>query len=116
MSAKYLVEKMILESYIEAVLFTSELDEYCIDDFEKDSLELCKKEVLEFVDKAVEFIDDSNNFETLDMVAHDFWLTRNGHGTGFWDKDYTNKDDLTKLSSSYCERNVFLDNGKIIVE
>lgn len=28
--------------------------------------------------------DDSRN-------GHDFWLTRNGHGTGFWDRDYSDE-------------------------
>lgn len=23
---------------------------------------------------------------SLDQAAHDLWLTRNGHGTGFWDR------------------------------
>ena len=23
-----------------------------------------------------------------DMAGHDFWLTRNGHGAGFWDGDW----------------------------
>lgn len=23
---------------------------------------------------------------TLDQAAHDLWLTRNGHGAGFWDR------------------------------
>ena len=23
---------------------------------------------------------------TLEQAAHDLWLTRNGHGTGFWDR------------------------------
>ena len=116
MSAKYLVEKMIINSYIETILWSSELDDFSMEDFDKDSLELCEKEVLEFVDKAMEFIDDSNNFETLDMVAHDFWLTRNGHGAGFWDKDYTNKDDLTALAKTYPERHASVEDGKIIVE
>ena len=22
-----------------------------------------------------------------DQIGHNFWLTRNGHGTGFWDRD-----------------------------
>jgi hypothetical protein len=22
------------------------------------------------------------------MAGHDFWLTRNGHGAGFWDGDW----------------------------
>jgi hypothetical protein len=24
--------------------------------------------------------------ENIEQAAHDFWFTRNGHGTGFWDK------------------------------
>lgn len=24
--------------------------------------------------------------ETLERAGHDFWLTRNGHGAGFWDR------------------------------
>lgn len=24
--------------------------------------------------------------ETFERAGHDFWLTRNGHGTGFWDR------------------------------
>jgi hypothetical protein len=24
----------------------------------------------------------------VEMAGHDFWLTRNGHGTGFWDGDW----------------------------
>lgn len=32
------------------------------------------------------------NFEVdLTQVAHDFWLTRNRHGAGFWDGDYPEK-------------------------
>ena len=23
----------------------------------------------------------------MDHLGHDYWLTRNGHGTGFWDRD-----------------------------
>ena len=26
--------------------------------------------------------------ETLTNAAHDFWLTRQGHGAGFWDGDW----------------------------
>lgn len=28
--------------------------------------------------------------EGQEYVGHDFWLTRNGHGTGFWDRDLPN--------------------------
>lgn len=28
------------------------------------------------------------------MMKHDFWLTRNGHGAGFWDRTELDADEL----------------------
>jgi hypothetical protein len=25
--------------------------------------------------------------DAIEQAGHDFWLSRNGHGTGFWDRD-----------------------------
>ena len=36
------------------------------------------------------------------MAGHDFWLTRCGHGAGFWDGDWpVNGDALTDASKAY---------------
>jgi hypothetical protein len=48
--------------------------------------------------------------------GHDFWLTRNGHGAGFWDRDYpgTLGDDLSKAAKSYGECDLYVgDDGKV---
>jgi hypothetical protein len=40
------------------------------------------------------------------QVAHDFWLTRNGHGAGFWDGDYEQNGlgkKLTELADRFGE-------------
>ncbi|NBT59076.1 hypothetical protein EBT16_09865, partial [bacterium] len=29
---------------------------------------------------------DGHSYTRWEMVAHDFWMTRQGHGTGFWDR------------------------------
>ena len=29
---------------------------------------------------------DITDLRQMTMAGHDFWLTRNGHGTGFWDR------------------------------
>lgn len=29
-----------------------------------------------------------------ERAGHDFWLTRNGHGTGYWDRNELEADDL----------------------
>lgn len=41
-----------------------------------------------------------------EQAGHDFWLTRNGHGTGFWDRamgDEETRQRLTTLAHSYGE-------------
>lgn len=48
------------------------------------------------------------------QFAHDFWLTRNRHGAGFWDRDYTEPGRthlraLTKLAHAEGEQNLYLD-------
>lgn len=35
-----------------------------------------------------------------DQNGHDFWLTRNGHGCGFWDRGY---GDVGKALSKACK-------------
>lgn len=44
----------------------------------------------------------------------DFWFTRNGHGSGFWDGSYMHGEILTKMSHDCGEKNLLLDkDGKI---
>ncbi len=48
--------------------------------------------------------------------GHDFWLTRNRHGAGFWDGDYEEPDasTLTSASHSFGEVELYVgDDGKI---
>ena len=53
------------------------------------------------------------------ISGHDFYLTRNGHGAGFWDADIYNTlandgcERLTKLSKSCGEANAYLGRGYI---
>lgn len=47
---------------------------------------------------------------------HDFWLTRNGHGAGFWDGDYPEDigKKLTELSHLFPEVNLLSsENGEV---
>lgn len=34
------------------------------------------------------------------LAGHDFWLTRCGHGTGFWDREYLPEDVRSRLSAA----------------
>ena len=42
-------------------------------------------EDVDLLEGAYRYADDAR-------IAHDFWLTRNGHGAGFWDGDYDGAD------------------------
>lgn len=49
-------------------------------------------------------------------AGHDFWLTRNHHGAGFWDGDWRKDigDKLTEASRAYPEVCLYVgDDGKI---
>ena len=48
-------------------------------------------------------------------AGHDFWLTRNGHGAGFWDRGLGDLGErLTVASKPYGSCDLYLgDDGKI---
>ena len=52
---------------------------------------------------------------TAARAGHDFWLTRNGHGSGFWDEGLGELGDrLTKASKFYGSFDLYVgDDGKI---
>lgn len=53
------------------------------------------------------------------QCGHDFWLTRNGHGAGFWDGDYSEPEatQLTDASKKFRECHLCVgDDGKVYCE
>jgi hypothetical protein len=77
-------------AYITAALFT-ELDDdnqpldknYTIDDLTTAARNLMTSDCAGFLEAHAEQIGTE-----LERAGHDFWLTRNGHGAGFWDGDW----------------------------
>jgi hypothetical protein len=54
---------------------------------------------------------------TPTQAGHDFWLTRNHHGTGFWDRGLGARGDrLTAAADAYGESYLYVgDDGKVYV-
>lgn len=52
-----------------------------------------------------------------EQIGHDFWLTRNGHGVGFWDRDLGELgDQLTEACDLAGEQDIYVgDDGKLYV-
>ena len=89
------------------------LDEkYSIDDLDESTLAQIEDDCEQFIKITVG--KNTDKFET-DHPGHDFWLTRNGHGTGFWNGDYPiHGDYLTKISERFGECNIYVgDDNKL---
>ena len=50
------------------------------------------------------------------QAGHDFWLTRNHHGTGFWDREIPKKlgQRLTKAAQKFHELDLYIGDDKMI--
>lgn len=85
---------------------------YDTDDIDPETIEKADKDCAAFIQKAGALLDGLN----MGTVGHDFWLTRNGHGAGFWDGDYEKEvgEALTKISKEFGEVDLYVgDDGKI---
>lgn len=48
-------------------------------------------------------------------AGHDFWLTRNGHGAGFWDRGLDDVgDQLTRIAEGYGEAYAYIGGDAMI--
>lgn len=118
----------MLAGYIEAALWSSNdestpsggvpLDRnYGHDDFSPASIDKARKDVELFA-----LLNDTDMRETGatdEQHGHDLWLTRNGHGAGFWDRDYDEpmSTRLTESAKAMGELNIVVgDDGQLHCE
>lgn len=53
-----------------------------------------------------------SGYDRNELFGHDFYLTREGHGAGFWDRGLGELGDyLTSIAKSYGEAEMLWDNG-----
>jgi hypothetical protein len=51
---------------------------------------------------------------TDEQIGHDFWLSRNGHGAGFWDRGLPSGDTLHRWAKTYGDCDLYVgDDGEI---
>lgn len=126
--------EMFVGGYISAILFAESAillggedgEEIVEDDLSGYSL---SPEAMDIVKKdCADFLE--NNMKNLycalyeapgynyGSAGHDFWLTRQGHGAGFWDRGLGSWGDvLSKSARSFGERHVFIDeNNELGIE
>ena len=51
------------------------------------------------------------------QIGYDFWLTRNGHGTGFWDRGLGKVGDrLTKACKAFPANDFYVGDDRLIYQ
>ena len=118
-------------AYVEAALWSStDADEepldnkYGFDDIDPDTMRKMRADCAKFQREnaadiaagAVEGAGDSDEYGPEARAGHDFWLTRNGHGAGFWDGDWPEPaaTRLTDAAHAFGEVNLYVgDQGRI---
>lgn len=107
--------------YLETALWSSTTgddtvpmdEDYCIDDIGDDTRAEMLTDVVAFIADQWSDLNDLDAGET----GHDFWLTRNGHGAGFWDRGLDDRGDrLTDACRPYGEVDLYAgDDGDLYV-
>ena len=86
-------------------------DNYCVEDIAPDTLAAMAEDCRAFQEGHREDI-----VADLGRAGHDFWLTRNGHGAGFWDGDWPEEvgERLTEASKTYGEFDLYVGDDGLI--
>jgi hypothetical protein len=106
-----------IDSYLEAALWSSTDDDghplddgHGVDDIVPATLEEMKADCADFWAANHAMIESDPS-----RAGYDFWLTRNGHGAGFWDGDWDDDGDaLTTASKPYGEFNLYVGDDGLI--
>jgi hypothetical protein len=109
------IEKLI---YLQQNFSRKSLDSFFEEDIDGDSRIDAYLDIKKFIklagdDAIAEAIDDNGAFQ----LGMDIWLTRNGHGSGFFDRNYIHEDSLTTAAQQLKSKDLVIgDDGKLYFE
>lgn len=105
-------------AYIECALWSSTddegdpLDSFDLDEIDPATLAGMVQDCANF--QADERYQEISTAWTTEQAGHDFWLTRNGHGAGFWDRGLEHGDELSAMAKVYGSVDLYVgDDGMI---
>lgn len=90
-------------------------DRYTVDDLDAHARKAMESDCRDFIAPNIGdlvLVTGELDGYSAESAGHDFWLTRNGHGAGFWDRDYSAgpvREALLRLSAAaeaYGEANL----------
>jgi hypothetical protein len=108
------------QGYLETAVWASTNDEgesldalgFDADSFTQAAKKRAKRECRDFLTMAKSLLKQAGADES--SAGQDFWLTRNGHGAGFWDRGYGSVgDELSKIAKTFGESYIVVSRGRL---
>lgn len=111
----------ITKGYLECAIWADlpeeeEESNWTINDFSTESQVTAWNDVGDFCAQLQDkkLFDSLLEVSDLEQIGHDFWLTRNGHGTGFWDRNYGELGKkVSEVARKFGECHIFVNNDKL---
>ena len=114
--------EQFVDAYIQAALWSSTGEDgepldglYTSDDLAPEALKEMREDCEDFYNASSDLFDyEDPCFSDDELAGHDFWLTRNRHSAGFWDRGIEHGDKLTEMAHAYGECYLYVgDDGRI---
>lgn len=100
--------RLVTQSYLVTALWAEFMD-HLENEWSDEALKRAQDDVSNFLVEIREHIDAylASGFP-IHGIGHDFWLTRNHHGAGFWDRGLPNGlgEILTSVAHKFGELNI----------
>jgi len=92
---------------------------YTVEDIAPDTLATMVVDCERFLEENANDISEGKDVPectAVERAGHDFWLTRNGHGAGFWDGDWPEEVGrrLTLAAETYGECSLYVGDDDLI--
>jgi hypothetical protein len=115
------VSTEMIKAHLEAALWSSfdweDLDEndeptpldknFTVEDFCSDHCRMLARDLQIFLNLCESWLVDWSD----EQIGHDFWLSRNGHGAGFFDSNSPFAEDLQAIAVKFPEIDLFVTDG-----
>lgn len=117
-------QENFINGYIDCALWASTLGDDCgtpmdqdhtIEDIADETTEAMREDCIDFLQANPQWLELYAESFCYTYAGHDFWLTRNGHGAGFWDRGLNSLGDkLSDAARQWGECDLYIgDDGRI---
>lgn len=112
----------IEDAYLEAAFWTEEenLDGLSANNMDDETHLSVTKDIMHFLSQNKELVQEALQYTTPEQIGHDLWFTRNGHGTGYWDRQELKNagisDKLTEAAKQMGSKNLLAADGNVYFE